>query len=150
MIAINRKIRLFIGVVGIIVLFLVPQWIDIYAETSYYFIIIIFSIFCFTKFYFESYFNERFYLRWSEKRKSGSMKNIIKGTFHSMFYLLLLLFFGQFIINGHTLQDFSQVSLGANVFIIALILIFSIIPGVIRWFANEERYLNRQKKLNSE
>lgn len=138
-----RKIqitRFIICIIFWLYLIFLPSYNEMYYLVPYYIIAALMLpvvLFCIIQ---DKKMDQQFYHRWYKLRKKGLLFNVIRGTILSFIYMTVIICLGRLFGYGQT--PFKMISLlgGKMIWIILLLIIFSLITGIILWYENEKRY----------
>lgn len=123
-----------------ILLAFLPLYLEIYYLIAYYIVagwLLLVGLYWIIE---DDRINRKFYRKWRRLRGKGFLYNVIRGTILSFLYMTVTIGLGQLLGNGRTPTKIISLLSGKTIWIILLLLIFSLIIGIVLWFENEKRY----------
>ncbi len=129
-------------IICLIILLLLPQWIQLVHELFYYVVVAIFfvPVFIYVLITYKKR-EENFYKKWEKIRSGRKLNYIIKEG--AKFFLIQIFanFFGRYVGDGYSpVYILSKISFGTAIFLVIFILLISLLIGVSSWSGNERRF----------
>jgi len=137
----SKSKRLVAMTIWFIVLLALPLYMEIYYRTLYYVGAICLIPICIYRIVWDEKFEKKFYRRWGRAREQGFWVNVAREGLRAFALMTVITMISQLIGNGRTPFEIgSKLTASISVWIVFLLMLFSLVIGIVAWYENDKRY----------
>jgi len=137
----NKTTRAVLAFSALAILIFIPLRVEIGYPAIYYTVIALIGIRVGFLLINDKKNEERFFKSWERKKSWPKLLVVLTEALKSLIWLLLIVIFGQLVVNGTDLAGLvSGLSLGARIAIPAMLVAFSVILGFVNLYEKNRKY----------